>query len=238
MDMFEGRNIATDARRILDTVAAGGVAIFPLTVGYGMVGHTKAAVARIYEAKARSFGKPCGMFANWELFMEISDVDDQRRNIVRTIIDMHNLPFSIVAPFRQNHPLIQSLDAYALANASKSGTMDLLMNAGALHDAVAQGARGRGMAVVGSSANRSLTGSKFRLEDVEDQVRAAADLCIDYGLSRYHNDEGLGSSIIDLISFETIRVGCVYDQICQILLDEHAIDLKAIGMAGRDPQTK
>ena len=230
-NMFEGRDVEKDATKILDTVADGGVVIFPVTVGYAIVGHTEEAIARIYEAKQRSFGKPCGVFADWQLFNEVMKVDDRSREVVRTVIDENDLPFSIVAPFDPGHPLIRSMAEFVLKNASLAGTMDLLMNAGALHDAVARGARERSMAVAGSSANQSLTGSKYRLENIEDRVLKAADLCIDYGLCTYHNDHGLGSTIVDLVSFETIRKGCVYDEICGILIDRFDIDLKAIGMA-------
>ncbi|MEN8197376.1 MAG: Sua5/YciO/YrdC/YwlC family protein [Pseudomonadota bacterium] len=231
MGMFDGQDIEKDARAVLDTVADGGVAIFPVSVGYAIVGHTEEAVARIYEAKQRSFGKPCGVFSDWQIFNEVIQVDERAREVVRTVIDEHDLPFSIVAPYDPGHPVVRSMAEFVLENASLAGTMDLLMNAGALHDAVARGVRERGMAVVGSSANQSLTGSKFRLEHIEDRVRAAADLCIDYGLCTYRNDHGLGSTIVDLVSFETIRKGCVYDEIGGILMDRFDIDLKAIGMA-------
>lgn len=228
MDMFEGQDVEADARAVLDTVAGGGVAIIPLTVGYGIVGHTEQAVARIYQAKERSFGKPCGVFASWDMFDEIAQADEQARALVRSVIEAHNLPISTVAPFRLDHPMIAALDAFVLENASKAGTMDLLMNAGALHDAIARGARERGVMVVGSSANKSLTGSKFRVADIDDQVVAAADLCLDYGLTTYQNDQGLGSTIIELPSYHTIRAGCVYDELCKIFLAEVAIDLTAI----------
>ena len=53
---------------------------------------------------------------------------------------------------------------FTFRNATKAGTMDLLMNAGPLHNEIARLARENGFCVSGSSANVSLTGSKFRLE--------------------------------------------------------------------------
>jgi hypothetical protein len=44
----------------------------------------------------------------------------------------------------------------------------------------------------------------------------------------YHNEKGLGSTIVDLRNFETCRVGCVYDEIAQIIKDKFEIDLKGI----------
>ncbi len=231
--MFEGQPIKEDAARIFDVVRDGGVAIFPVSVGYAIVGHSDDAVQRIYRAKERSFDKPCGNFCDWPLFQDAIDVPQQGRDVVRSIIQKHKLPFSIVGPFHHDHPVVQSLAPFAFKNSTKAGTMDMLLNAGPLHDEIARLARQNSFAIVGSSANRSLTGSKFRFQDIEEQVRDIADITIDYGLCPYHNQQGLGSTIIDLINYETIRVGCVYDRITDIILDEFEIDLKAI-MAAKD----
>ena len=229
--MFEGRPIAEDARRIFDTVCGGGVAIFPVSVGYAIVGHEEESVQRMYRAKERPFSKPCGNFCDWQLFTEAVRVPDRARDVVSAIVHDHDLPFSIVAPFDETHPAIRSLPPFALDNATLAGTMDMLLNAGPLHDEIARLARENSYAVVGSSANRSGTGSKFVFGDIEEQVTAAADIAIDYGLTPFHNDRGLGSSIVDLISWETIRVGAAYDDICRILLEGFDIDLKAVTAA-------
>ncbi len=226
--MFEGQPVKEDAKRVFEVVREGGVAIFPVSVGYAIVVHEDEAIQRIYAAKERSFSKPCGNFGDWTLFNEMLDVSEQAREVVRVIVKDHNLPFSVVGPFRPEHPLASGLPPFTLKNATKAGTMDLLMNAGPLHDEIARLARENSYGVSGSSANVSLTGSKFRLEDVEDQVRNVADIQIEYGLVPYHNDKGLGSTIVDLGNFETVRVGCVYDQIADILKESCNIDLKAI----------
>lgn len=231
--MFEGQPVIEDAARVFEVVRGGGVAIFPVSVGYAIVGHEEEAVARIYRAKERSFDKPCGNFCDWQLFNEGIVVPDRAREVVSAIIHDHDLPFSIVAPFRADHPVASSLPPFALNNATKAGTMDMLLNAGPLHDEIARLVRENAYAVVGSSANLSLTGSKFVFNDIEDQVIEAADIAIDYGLVPYHNDRGLGSTIVDLISYETIRVGAVYDEICDILRDGFDIDLKGIMAAKR-----
>ena len=61
-------------------------------------------------------------------------------------------------------------------------TMDMLLNAGALHDEITRLARESAFAVVASSANISLTGSKFRFAAIEAPVREIAGLAIDTGL--------------------------------------------------------
>lgn len=229
--MFDGRPIAEDAARIFETVRGGGVAIFAVSVGYAIVGHEEESVQRMYRAKARPFSKPCGNFCDWRLFTEAIRVPDRARDVVSAVIHDRNLPFSIVAPFDPTHPVIRSLPPFALANATLAGTMDMLLNAGPLHDEIARLARENSYAVIGSSANRSGAGSKFRFGDIEAEVAAAADLAIDYGLTPFHNEKGLGSSIVDLISWRTVRVGAAYDEICRILLEGFDIDLRAVTAA-------
>ena len=229
--MFEGQPIEEDAARVFQCVQDGGVAIFPVSVGYAIVGHADEAIKKTYAAKERSFEKPCGNFGDWQLFNEMLVCSDAARELVRVIIQDHDLPFSVVAPFNADHPVVQSMPPFTFNNATKAGTMDLLMNAGPLHNEIARLARENSFCVSGSSANVSLTGSKFRLQDVQDQVRAVADIQIDYGLVPSHNPQGLGSTIVDLSDFRTIRVGCVYDRIAEIALETCGIDLKGI-MAG------
>ncbi len=50
----------------------------------------------------------------------------------------------------------------------------------------------------GSSANKSLSGSKFELDDVEADLKAGCDLVVGYGRSRYANRWLIGSTIIEL----------------------------------------
>ena len=72
-----------------------------------------------------------------------------------------------MAPFRADHPLFAAVDPFVLQNSSKGGTLDMLLNAGQFHDAIAEGSLARGVAVFGSSANLSLTGSKYRYADID-----------------------------------------------------------------------
>lgn len=231
------RNIKQDAARLLDVVEGGGIAIVGLDVGYAIMGHTEPAIRRIFEAKQRSYGKPCGFFSSWELLNEIYVIGERERRMVSVVIHDYNLPLSVVAPFRRNHPIYRKFAPFVLENASKAGTQDMLLNAGEFHDELARQSRARLVAVLGSSANLSLTGSKFRLEDVESPVRAAADLVLDYGLCKYHNRDGLGSTIIDLTNFDTIRAGICYDEICKIFRNHFDVDLKALAAHRQSSQT-
>lgn len=224
-------DIGARARQVIDVVAAGGVAIIPLDVAYGIVGNSRTAIETIFAAKKRSFEKPSGMFSNWDLFNEIHVVGDRDRDMVRALIHDNDLPFSVVAPFRRDHPMFRNIDPFVLENTTKNDTLDMLLNAGPLHNEMTRLSHEILTPVVGSSANLSLAGSKFRLEDIEAPVRDAADIEIDGGLSKYHNPDGLSSTIVDLRSYKTVRRGVCYDRICDILLRDFALDLKAIGPA-------
>jgi tRNA A37 threonylcarbamoyladenosine synthetase subunit TsaC/SUA5/YrdC len=220
-------DVRADAARAFEVIAGGGIALIPLDVAYAVLGNAGEAIRRIFEAKERGLEKPNGMFGSVALFDEVYEVDRRRRDIVRAVTEDFDLPFSIVAPFRTEHPIFRDLDAIALERSTKRGTLDMLMNAGPLHDALAELSLARGMAILGSSANKSLAGSKFRLEDVEPEIRAAADLEFDYGLCRYHNADGLSSTILDLASFEVIRRGCCFEQIAGILARYFGIEIEA-----------
>lgn len=214
-----------DADAVLDAMAAGGVAILPLDVAYAVIGTTEAAIRRIFAAKGRSYAKPSGMFATWELSREIHVMDADRHAIARVIVEEYDLPFSIVAPFDAAHPLLRAVDPFVLETSTKAGTLDMLINAGRWHNAVARQGLARGVAVFGSSANRSLTGSKYRLADIEPEIREAAAIAIDGGTARYANPEGTSSTIIDFRDFRLLRRGVCCARLEQIFRERFDIAL-------------
>lgn len=214
-----------DARAVFDTAIKGGVSIFKTDVGYAIVGHTEPAISRIYTAKARSFSKPCGCFGSWEMFNEVIDIDARARDFVRAVILDHDLPLSIVAPFRPGHPVFAGAADFVLRNATKAGTVDLLMNAGQTHREIARLALEHGKGIFGSSANRSLSGSKYKFTDIEPEVTNAVDLALDRGDTKYSNPKGFGSSIIDLATFRPFRIGICFEQIQDIARNEFNIEI-------------
>ena len=218
--------LSADVDTVMGTIAGGGVAIAPLDVAYAIVAATADGIRRIYAAKRRSRDKPGGMFANRELSRDIHDMDNDRHEMVRYLIEEENLPFSIVAPFRRDHPFLAAADPWVVDASSKSGTLDMLFNAGQFHDEMARQSQARQMPVFGSSANMSLKGSKYRLDDIEQEVRDAADVSFDYGTSLYANDQGLSSSIIDFSDFTVIRVGHVFERLRRVFAERFDVMLR------------
>ena len=213
------------ARQIFDTVASGGVGIFGTDVGYAIVGHKEEAIARIFEVKQRSFSKPCGCFGSLAMFDELIDCSQQARDFVRTVIIDHGLPLSIVGRTRSDHPILSNADPFTRQHATKGNTIDLLMNAGPIHDEIARLALEQGKGVFGSSANQSLSGSKYAFDAIEQPVRDGVDLAVDTGPTKYSNPDGFGSSIIDLDTMRPFRIGICFREICDIAADHFDIEI-------------
>jgi len=225
-DPVAPEQLRADIARLFDVLSAGGIGIVPLDVAYAVVATMPDGIRRIFEAKRRSYDKPSGMFGNWRLSREIHLMDERRHAMVREIVEEERIPFSVVAPFRADHPLFAAVDPFVMKNSSKGGTLDMLLNAGQFHDAVAEGSVARGAAVFGSSANLSLAGSKYRYQDIELPIQAAATIYFDYGRSKYAHKNGLSSTIIDFTDFKVVRVGHCFDTLARTFATRFGVTLK------------
>ena len=225
---ISNQRVEDDASMVFDVITSGGVAIVPLDVAYAIIGHTETAIRKIFSAKKRSLDKPSGMFANMDHSLALHQLGERERKIQYCLINEHNLPFSVVAPFNNTHSLLSNVDPYVINTSSKSGTLDMLLNAGRFHDALARLCFKDNKPAFGSSANISLTGSKFNATDIEQELIEVADIVIDHGTSKYANVEGISSTIIDFRDFTVIRHGCCFPELKQIFHDQFAIDLKPV----------
>lgn len=210
-DPLDPATLRAEVARVLDAIGAGGVAIVPLDVAYAILARSAEGIRRIFAAKGRSWNKPSGLFGSIELSRALHILPAEKHALAETIIETEGLPFSIVAPYRADHPLLASVDPFVLANSTKGPTLDMLLNAGQFHNAMAAESLRRGMVVFGSSANRSLTGSRYRLAEIDAEVRQAADVAVDHGLCRYANAEGRSSTIIDFADWSVLRKGVCFE---------------------------
>ena len=225
MDLSPER-VRQDAEDVFDVIVDGGIAIIPLDVAYAIIGHREVAIKKIFAVKNRSYEKPSGMLACMDHSLLFHNLGDKEREIQHALFDEYNLPFSVVAPFEPKHPELAGVDQYVIETSSKAGTLDTLLNAGALHNALTQLCFERGKPVFGSSANISLSGSKFSVADVEQELKEVADIIIDHGTSKYANPEGVSSSIIDFRDFTVVRYGCCFNQLDSIFRDRFSIELR------------
>jgi hypothetical protein len=70
-----------------------------------------------------------------------------------------------------------------------------------------------------------MKGSKYCLAEIDAPVRAAADIAFDYGRSKYANDEGRSSTIVDFADWTVIRVGVQYELLAKGFLDVCGVEL-------------
>jgi len=225
-DAVELAALQRDVSELLDVLEQGGVGIVPLDVAYAVNAMTEDGIKRIFTAKKRSYEKPSGMFANSVMCREIHLMDEWKHALVETIIEVENIPFSVVAPFDHEHAFFDSVEPFVLQSSTKAGTLDMLLNAGQFHNEIARQSWDRQRPVFGSSANTSLKGSKYRFDDIEDEVKEACQVGFDYGLSKYANDQGRSSTIIDFRDFSVIRVGVVFDRVQAAFKRHGGITLK------------
>jgi tRNA A37 threonylcarbamoyladenosine synthetase subunit TsaC/SUA5/YrdC len=218
--------VRQDAEDVFDVIVNGGIAIIPLDVAYAIVGHREVAIKKIFAVKNRSFEKPSGMLACMDHSLQLHDLGEKEREIQRALNDEYDLPFSVVASFDPTHASLAGVDPYVIKTSSKAGTLDTLLNAGALHNTLTQLCFERGKPVFGSSANISLSGSKFSVAEVEPELKEVADIIIDHGTSKYANPQGVSSSIIDFRDFTVVRYGCCFHQLESIFRDRFSIELR------------
>lgn len=209
-------NIKKDADRAMDVVLNGGIAIIPTFVGYVILGATTEAINRTIEIKKRGPSKLNAVIGCLSMHAALHELEGRNREIVRVITKDYDLPLGAVAPAYLHHPMLKTLDPDVLSRTTLGGTLAMLLNAGPLMDAMAQLSFEAGQLVVGSSANLSLKGTKFRATDIEAEVLDAADIVIDYGLMRWANYKK-SSTMINVHDFSVVRYGSCLDLINDVL---------------------
>jgi tRNA A37 threonylcarbamoyladenosine synthetase subunit TsaC/SUA5/YrdC len=214
-----------DAQRIFDVVADGGTAIMPVTTGYALLGASRDSVMGIFNNKQRAPSKVTALCGSLEVFEAVQVVGAEQRRVIDSITQFFRLPLGVIAPVRLDHPLFEGVHEDILAQSRRDGTVMTLINGGALADGVAHLSLKHNIAMFGSSANVSTKGTRFRLEDIEPEIRALADIEIDYGPVLW-NAYGKSSTIIDFRNYTLVREGIACDLIEYILKKHFSITLK------------
>ena len=213
-----------DAGRVYDVLKAGGIGVIPTHVGYVIVACDPDAVWRIFEAKRRKPEKLNAMCGCREMHRDLHDLPDDRRAVVSAIIDEYDLPMGTVAKAHLDHPALAALREDVLAQTMHEGTIAMLLNAGTLMDRIARLAFADDRLVIGSSANVSLKGVKFRADDIEDEILDAADIVVDYGLMRW-NRYNRSSTMLNVNDMTVVRYGSCFDLIDDLLRRHFGIAL-------------
>ncbi|KFX95469.1 hypothetical protein V490_03849 [Pseudogymnoascus sp. VKM F-3557] len=217
-------NVQADASRIFQVLQSGGVVIVPTEVGYGFMATSTEAVERAFAAKQRRPGHAQGLYGSHELHRELHILDEQRFEMTRVLVEELDMSLMAVAPCDNNHRLLRALSPQTLSRVTKDGTVAMFISSSSLLKEVCRLNSASGQLMVGSSANLSGGGQKFRVEDIEDEVKEAADLIVDYGLQRYHV-YGRASLIMDFGAMKVLRMGSCYELFRERMLKFWGVDL-------------
>lgn len=221
-------DVAGDASRAFEVLEQGGIAILPMDIGYSLIGGSEAALARIFATKQRARTKLNAMVGDGEIQRELHILDQRGRDIVRAVTEDYDLPLGAIAPCREDHPLLAKLTPGAKVGSVKGGTVCMLLNAGPFHAEISRLSREGGHPLFGSSANLSLAGTKFRVQEIEPEIREIADICIDHGLRKYHLYRA-SSTLLDLTTLEVVRYGACFELIADVLRRHFAVELAPPG---------
>lgn len=217
-------DVRGDAKQVLGVVADGGIAIIPGDLGYALVASTAEALHTSFVAKGRGVHKRHGMLGNWDLHRELHTLDRRAKEILETLVFDHQLPIGVVAPFHRDHPVLRNLDDETLASCTSNGTLAMLINNGRFYDECTRLSHEKAVPLLGSSANLTGTGPKFRLEDVQQPLRDVATVEYDYGLAKFHLYRR-SSTMIDFTTMEVVRIGSCYDVIASVLKKRFDLDV-------------
>lgn len=217
-------DIKQDAKRVFDVLTNGGLAIIPVDVGYAIIAMDPVALERAFVTKQRKPHKRHAMIGSYSLHKEIHVLPPREAGMTKLLVHDLNLPLGLVAPFKEDHPMIQKLGKETLERSSMEGTLAMLVNGGALQDEIARLSFECGRPVMGSSANLTGHGTKSFAEDIEPEILNAVDIVINYGKMKYTTLRA-SSSMYDFKNMRLIRFGACYDVIKDAFKRFYGIDL-------------
>lgn len=209
-------DIAGDARRTIDIIKGGGIALVPNDTGYALCGASMDPLKTIYDTKQRGGHKRNAMAADLETQRDLLTLDDRAQQMVEALVVDHDLPIGVIGNFRADHPLLRKLGPEAMHASTAVGTLAMLLNAGPFHKELTRLSREEVVPLFGSSANLTGTGTRFRVEDIQPELRAIADITIDYGLRRCHVYRRAGT-LINFSTMQVVRIGACYELIAGVL---------------------
>jgi tRNA A37 threonylcarbamoyladenosine synthetase subunit TsaC/SUA5/YrdC len=224
-DWGAGRpDIDRDIARLWDCLEQGGVVIVPTRGGYGFWAGSAEATQRIVDAKGRGPHKRMGLVLgshDRDVFL----LDQHKWDMIDCLAVDYGLPITIVARYNPDHPLMARVhnDPLLKKLCTARGTIAKGYNLhGREEDIVADLSFEQLRPITGSSANATGKGGKNRIEDIEPEVAACADLIIDYGerpsARPGRRRQGLrGTTIINFDTMELLRIGGPYSTIRSVL---------------------
>ena len=217
--------IQHDAVKAFDVIVNGGIGILPMDIGYSLIGGSSDALMRIFNAKGRAIGKLNALVGDLTLADELLHLTPQSRELLHLLTATYDLPLGAIAPCDMSHPLVKALDDRTRQMSVRDETIVLLVNAGPFHAAISRLSYEAKHLLIGSSANLSNTGTKFRVTDIEPEILNIADVIVDHGLRKYHL-YGRSSTLLNVETFEVVRHGACFDLIADVVQRHYGVTLE------------
>ncbi|MDE0841964.1 MAG: Sua5/YciO/YrdC/YwlC family protein [Porticoccaceae bacterium] len=217
-------DIQGDAQKAFQILEDGGTCILPMDVGYAFLGGSFDSVMHIFNTKKRANTKYNAVIGNMDHHKAVHVVSPRGSEIVSAIVEDYDLPLGIIAPCNPQHELFKSINQELYERSTVDDTLAMLTNAGKFHAEITRLIFAANKLVFGSSANVSTTGTRFRVEDIQDEIKDAADMVINYGPVKYTH-QGMSSTLLNVETLEVVRFGCCYENIADILKRHFKIDM-------------
>ena len=108
---------------------------------------------------------------------------------------------------------------------TKNSAVNFLINSGPLRSNIANLSMDNEFPMIASSANVSGSGVKYKVEDIEPELLAVADLVLDYGEVPYQKFDSSGfplsSTIIDFQSMKVMRQGVFFEELVAVFSEQY-----------------
>jgi len=221
IDKTQGIGLEKIARQVYDVVHAGGLALIPDRIGYGLVGNSPDSIQRIYELKGRSLTKPLTHYMNITCLSDIANISQIDIDLINRVTQ--EIPSCFVVPYKENN-YFKNLNNYTLKQSTKEGTVALfferdnplikgLLECSLTHD----------FPLIVTSANLSGSGNIYRFEEIPEAIRRGVDICISseepckYLAEASEQIKKLGSTLVKLPERKILRKGVLSNLIAKFL---------------------
>jgi tRNA A37 threonylcarbamoyladenosine synthetase subunit TsaC/SUA5/YrdC len=206
-------NLENDTQAAFKILQNGGTVIGPAGVGYVIMSISAEAVERAFAAKHRREGHTMGVFATLATQRECHDISEDKLAMCAVMTETMGSIFVAVAPYRKDSPRLQALSKETFQKVTKGDTIGMGIIAGdqPFMKRMCELADEAGVLLIGSSANMTGSGNKYRVSDIQPEIIEAVDGVVDHGLQRFYTFAPRASSAIDLRDMSVIRVGADYN---------------------------
>jgi len=150
-------------------------------------------------------------YRSYELSKELRIFPEKHHEMIRVWNQELDMPIGVIGSYKQDHAMLTAvLDAETVTKHTLGGTLGMFIGGPLILREIVRLVMAKGRLVLGSSANITSSGQRFRVGDIEDEAKEAAGIIIDYGLQWSHI-YGIGTTNVDWEHLKAVRVESCYE---------------------------